>query len=146
MSFATAETSSSHLMLSSRLVSELANARSTLRTTTERSGASVIVYAGGEVDASNEATWRHLLTEAATAASPPGALVVDTSGLDFMGCCAFEILAQEAERCRHRGAQLRLVSNQPAVARVVEACGLSELLPVDDSIDAALDACEPADW
>lgn len=146
MSFATAETPSSHLMLSSRLVSELANARSTLRTTTERSGPSVIVYAGGEVDASNEATWRHLLSEAATRTSPPGALVVDTSGLDFMGCCAFEVLAEEAERCRRRGVEVRLVSNQPGVGRVVDACGLTELLPVDSSLEAALPACEPVDW
>jgi anti-anti-sigma factor len=55
-----------------------------------------------------------------------------------MGCCAYAALAEEAERCRQRGVQLRLVSNQPVVARVVAACGLSELLPVDDSVDAAL--------
>ena len=64
--FATAEPSCNHLMLSSRLISELAQARSTLRMTTERSGLAVIVTAGGELDASNEATWRRLLSEAAS--------------------------------------------------------------------------------
>jgi anti-anti-sigma regulatory factor len=83
--FAIAEPSCNHLMLSSRLISELAQARSTLRMTTERSGLAVIVTAGGELDASNEATWRRLLSEAAAAAGPPGPLVIDTSGLDFMG-------------------------------------------------------------
>jgi hypothetical protein len=39
--FAMAEPSYSHLMLSSRLVSELAQAPSTLRTTTERIGLAV---------------------------------------------------------------------------------------------------------
>jgi anti-anti-sigma factor len=144
--FAMAEPSYSHLMLSSRLVAELAQARSTLRTTTERIGLAVIVSAGGELDASNDATWRRLLSEAATAAGAPGPLVVDTSGLDFMGCCAYAALAEEAERCRGRGVELRLVSNQPVVSRIVAACGISELLPVDDTVDAALSAGDPVDW
>lgn len=143
--FTIAEPSFNHLMLSSRLVSELAQARSTLRTTIERSDVAVIVSAGGELDASNETTWRRLLSEAATAAGSPGPLVVDISGLDFMGCCAYAALGEEAERCRRRGVEMRLVSSQPIVARIVTACGLSELLPVDDSVDIALSACAPAD-
>jgi anti-anti-sigma factor len=143
--FAIAEPSFNHLMLSSRLISELAQARSTLRTTIERSDLAVIVSAGGELDASNETTWRRLLSEAATAAGSPGPLVVDISRLDFMGCCAYAALGEEAERCRRRGVEMRLVSSQPIVARIVTACGLSELLPVDDSVDIALSACAPAD-
>ena len=143
--FAIAEPSFNHLMLSSRLISELAQARSTLRTTIERSGLAVIVSAGGELDASNETTWRRLLSEAATAAGSPGPLVVDISGLDFMGCCAYAALGEEAERCRRRGVEMRLVSSQPVVARIVTACGLSELLPVDDSVDTALSAWASAD-
>ena len=114
--------------------------------TTERIDLAVIVSAGGELDASNEATWRRLLSEAAAAAAPPGPLVVDTSGLDFMGCCAYAALAEEAEHCRERGVQLRLVSNQPVVSRIVAACGLSELLPVDESMEAALSVFDSADW
>src|ERR1700736_5139662 len=94
--FAIAEPSCNHLMLSSRLISELAQARSTLRATTERCDLAVIVSAGGELDASNDAIWRRLLSEAAMAAAPPGPLVVDISGLDFMGCCAYSALAEEA--------------------------------------------------
>lgn len=144
-SFAIAEPSFNHLMLSSRLVTALAQARSTLRTTTERIGQAVIVSAGGELDASNEAIWRRLLSEAAAAAGPPGPLVVDTNGLDFMGCCAYAALGEEADRCRHRGVELRLVSSRPVASRVVAACGLSELLPVDASVDAALSTFDLAD-
>jgi anti-anti-sigma factor len=143
--FAMAEPSYSHLILSSRLVSELAQARSTLRTTTERIGLAVIVSAGGELDASNDTTWRRLLGEAAAAAGAPGPFVVNTSGLDFMGCCAYAALAEEAERCRSRGIEMRLVSNLPVVPRIVAACGMSDLLPVDDTVDAALSACDPID-
>ncbi|MGA8328894.1 MAG: anti-sigma factor antagonist [Mycobacterium sp.] len=139
--FALAEQSFNHLMLSGRLISELAGSRSTLRATTERSGQVVIVSAGGELDASNEATWRRLLSEAAAAAGPPGPLVIDIGGVDFMACCAYAALGEEAERCRQRGVEMRLVSNQPHVARIIAACGLSELLPVDTDMDAALSMC-----
>jgi anti-anti-sigma factor len=138
--FLMADPSFHPLMLSSRLISELSQARSTLRATTERTGSAVIVNAGGELDASNDATWRRLLREASAAAGPPGPLVIDTSGLDFMGCCAYAALGEEAQRAQARGVEMRLVSNQPVVARVVRACGLSELLPVDSSVDAALSA------
>jgi anti-anti-sigma factor len=143
--FLMADPSFHPLMLSSRLISQLAQARSTLRATTERFGSAVIVSAGGELDASNDTTWRRLLSEASAAAGPPGPLVIDTSGLDFMACCSYAALAEEAERARERGVQIRLVSNQHVVARIVRACGLSGLLPVDVSVDAALCACALAD-
>jgi anti-anti-sigma factor len=144
MGIAAAEAPGSHVLLSSHLISEMAGARSNLRTITERSGPAVIVHAGGELDACNESTWRRLLSEAAAAISPPSALVIDTSGLDFMGCCAFAALAEEAERCRRRNVDLRLVGKQSTVARIVAACGLDRLLPVHASVDDALS--ESSDW
>jgi anti-anti-sigma factor len=143
--FALTDHSFNHLMLSSRLISELARSRSTLRATTERNGQVVIVSAGGELDASNEGTWRRLLGEAAAAADAPGLLVVDTCGVDFMACCAYASLGDQAERCRRRGVEVHLVSSQPHVARIIAACGLSELLPVDDSVDSALSMCALTD-
>lgn len=129
---------SPHPTLSPRLVNELGDPHSTLRATTDRNGAAVIINAGGEIDACNEHTWRRLVNEAAAAAIPPGPFVVDVSGLEFMGCCAFAVLAEAAQRCRERGIQLRLVTCEPAVARIVDACGLSRLLPVYPTTDAAL--------
>jgi len=138
MNLATAESFSTHLVLSTKLVSELGDPHSTLRATTDHSGPAVLIYAGGEVDACNERTWRLLLGEAAVAVSAPGPFVVDVSGLDFMACCAFAALAEEAEGCRKRGVELRLVSHEPIVARIVQSCGLSKVLPVYPTADAAL--------
>jgi anti-anti-sigma factor len=129
---------SPHLTLSPRLVYELGDPHSTLRATTDRNGAAVLINAGGEIDACNEHTWRQLIGEAAGVVIPPGPFVVDVSGLEFMGCCAFAVLADEARRCRERGIELRLVSCEPVVARIVDACGLSRLLPVYPTADAAL--------
>ncbi|OBA59134.1 anti-anti-sigma factor [Mycobacterium sp. 1100029.7] len=125
-------------MLSTRLVYELGDPHSTLRATTDRRGAAVIIYAGGEIDACNEQTWHHLVSEAARAAEAPGPLVVDVTGIDFMACCAFAVLADEAASCRRRGVELRVVSRQPVVARLIDACGLGSKLPLYPTVDSAL--------
>lgn len=140
MSLVRAELFPKHLTLSTRLVSELGAAHSTLRATLRGCGSSVIIHAGGEVDATSERTWQALLGEAGALVTPPGLLVVDVNGLDFMGCCAYAALAEEAHRCRDRGADLCLVSRQTTVARIVAACRLSHLLPVYPSTDSALSA------
>jgi anti-anti-sigma factor len=137
---ATAEPSSPHLMLSAQLVSELGDGHSTLRATAERCDSAVIVYAGGEVDACNEHTWQRLLSEVAAIVTSPGSLVLDVTGLEFMACCAFAALAEEADRCRRRGVKLCLVSLESGVARTVHACGLADVLPVYVTADAALSA------
>jgi anti-anti-sigma factor len=141
MNLAPAELANSvaaQVMLSARLVSELGDPHSTLRATTQRIGPVVIIRAGGEIDAANEHIWRRLIGEAAAVAIPPGAVVVDVSGLDFMGCCAFTVLADEAERCRRRGVDLCLVSPKPRVARTIKACELGALLRVYPTTDSAL--------
>lgn len=143
MSLATAP---APLTLSTGLVSELREAHSTLRTTTERTGSTVVLYAGGELDARNERTWRRLLGEAGAAAAPPGALIVDTRGVDFMGCCAFAALADQANRCRRRGIGVRVVSRQPIVARVIRAGGLAGLLPIHPDVDSALSPHDAASY
>ena len=101
---------------SANLVSALNNPRSLLRTVAQRDGTTVTVYAGGEVDAANEHSWRQLLREAAVATVPPGPLVINTDCLDFMGCCAFTALAEEADRCHSRGIRMCVVSCKPIVA------------------------------
>ncbi|BDB43724.1 MULTISPECIES: anti-sigma factor antagonist [Mycobacterium] len=140
MNIGPSESFSIPLPFSSRLASELGGPTSTLRATTLRNGSAVVVQAGGEVDAANEHTWQGLLREAAAVAVAPGPLVVDVSGLDFMGCCAFTVLADEAERCRRRGITLRMVSDDPGLGRIVHACALSGVLPVHPTTEAALAA------
>lgn len=130
----------SQLTLSARLRYELGDPDSTLRATADRSGPAVLVHAGGEVDAHNEHTWRRLLNETAALVVPPSSLVVDVTGLDFLGCCAFAALVDEAKRCHLRDVELRLVSCQPIVSRIVALCGLSEMLPLYPTVDFALGA------
>ena len=128
------------LILSANLVSALNNPHGDLRTVAQRDGTIVTVYVGGEVDAANEHSWRQLLREAAAATPPPGPLVIDTDGLDFMGCCAFTALAEQADRCHSRGIRMCVVSCKPIVRRIITAGGLGSRLPVYPDAHAALSA------
>lgn len=123
---------------SAGLASQRGGAPRALRASTQRIGSAVVIAVGGEVDASNEGDWHYLLDEMAATAIPPGPVVVDVRGLDFMGCCAYAVLARQAERCRRRGVTLCLVSTQPIVVRTVGACGLRWLLPIHPTIETAL--------
>jgi len=92
----------------------------------------------GDIDASNESIWQRLVSRSAGIAIAPGPFVIDVRDLDFMGSCAYAILAQEAVRCRRCGISLRLVTNQPVVARTIAACGLRHVLPMFTSVETAL--------
>lgn len=135
-----AEPFTTRLAFSAQLVAELGAPRSRLRAAAQRSESAVIINAAGEVDAFNQDSWRRLITETASAAQPPGSFVVDVNDFEFMGCCAFEVLAAEAERCRSRGVTLRVVSRKPAIARFVAACGFNEVLPIHPTAVSALSA------
>jgi anti-anti-sigma factor len=126
--------------LSADLVSALNNPHTALGTLIRRDGTIVTVYVVGEVDAANEHSWRQLLREAAAATPPPGPLVIDTHGLRFMGGCAFNALADEADRCHSRGIRMCLVSRRPGLRRLVTATGLGSRLHIYPDADTALTA------
>lgn len=109
-----------------------------VRVVLERTGSALLVSAGGSVDASNVDVWRRLVAEAAALTEGPGPLIVDTSGLEFMGVCAFTVLGEESSRCRRRGISFCLVSSQPIAGRVVKATGLGSELSFGATIDEAL--------
>lgn len=123
---------------SMRSSSQFGDPSSGLRSITECIGSAVVIHVGGDIDASNEKSWRRLLSSNASIAIAPGPLVIDIRALEFMGSCAYAALANEAARCRNRGVNLRLVSSQPVVARTIAACGLGSLLPMYTSVENAL--------
>jgi anti-anti-sigma factor len=128
------------LTLSAELVSALSSPPGLLRAIAHRDGSTVTVYADGEVDAANEHSWRQLLREAAAATTAPGPLLIDTDGLDFMACCAFTTLAEEADRCRRRGIRMCLVSRKPIVGRIITAAALGSQLRLYPDAKTALSA------
>jgi anti-anti-sigma factor len=123
---------------STRPDSQHGDAQSGIRAVTECTGSAVVVHVGGDIDASNENVWQRLVNRSASIAIAPGPFVIDVRDLEFMGSCGYAVLAQASVRCRRRGVNLRLVSNQPIVARTIAACGLRRLLPMYTSVESAL--------
>lgn len=123
---------------STRPSSQPSDLHSGLRAVTECTGSAVVVHVGGDIDASNEVAWQRLVSKSAAIAIAPGPFVIDIRDLDFMGSCAYAVLAQESVRCRRRGVNMRLVSNQPIVARTIAACGLRRLIPLYTMVETAL--------
>jgi anti-anti-sigma factor len=109
-----------------------------VRIVLERTGSALLVSASGSVDASNVDVWRRLVVEAAAIAEGPGPLIVDTSGLEFMGVGAFAVLGEVSTRCRSRGISFCLVSSQPIAGRVVKATALDSELSFCTTVDEAL--------
>ncbi|MGB3334718.1 MAG: anti-sigma factor antagonist [Mycobacterium sp.] len=106
----------------------------------ERRGSALLVRAGGSIDASNVVVWRRLVGEAAEVATAAGPLIIDTSGLEFMGICAFAVLVEASVGCRRRGIRLCLVSDQQIAARVVDAAGIDAALSFAATVDDVLGA------
>jgi anti-anti-sigma factor len=125
---------------SSQLNPQSGDAQSGLRAVTECTGSAVVVHVDGDIDASNESIWQRLVSRSAGIAIAPGRFVIDVRGLEFMGSCAYAVLAQQAVRCRRRGVSLRLVASQPVVARTIAACGLRRMLPMYATVGTALSA------
>lgn len=123
---------------STRPSSQPSDLHSGLRAVTECTGSAVVVHVGGDIDASNEVAWQRLVSKSAAIAIAPGPFVIDIRDLDFMGSCAYAVLAQESVRCRRRGVNMRLVSNQPIVARTIAACGLRRLILLYATVETAL--------
>ncbi len=121
-----------------RLSSQRGDSHTGLRAVTECNGSAVVVHVGGDIDASNEAAWQRLVSRSAAIAIAPGPFVIDLRDIDFMGSCAYAVLAQASVRCRRRGVNLRLVTSQPIVARTIAACGLRRLLPMYATVESAL--------
>jgi anti-anti-sigma factor len=110
-----------------------------------RDGSAVIVAVAGEVDAGNQATWSLLVGKMAAAVAAPGPYVVDVRNMTFLNHRAYLVLGQEAQRCRRRGVNLCLVSNQPIVAKTVAATGLRPVLSIYPTVEMAVSrgAAEP---
>jgi anti-anti-sigma factor len=118
----------------------MGDAQNDLRAVTECTGSSVVIHVGGDIDASNESTWEHLLSRSAAKTHAPGPFVIDLRDLEFMGSHAYAALAHEAVECRCRGINLRLVTSEPVVAHTIDACGLHSLLPTYPTVDRAIAA------
>ena len=99
-----------------------------------QSGATVIT-ATGEIDASNIASFtnytRHYL-------SGDRAIVIDLTGLDFLGAQGIPALLDIDARCGDGGVEWAVVPGRP-VSRLLRICDQDGRLPAVASVDEALE-------
>lgn len=71
---------------------------------------------------------------------PDAILVIDLSGLDFIGAEGIHtLLASREESVLHHG-QIRLVHPNPEIKRMLKLIRLTEVFPIFDSVEDALRA------
>jgi anti-sigma B factor antagonist len=104
----------------------------------EESGGLVLVLRG-QLALDTAAELREVLKEL-LARSPSGTvsrIVVDLSEVGFCDSLGLSAVIDAHRVCVERGGWLRLAAPAPAVARVLDVVGVSGLVPVYDSIEAA---------
>jgi len=103
-----------------------------------RHGSVVVLVATGEIDVS---TGPHLRAALADRLAEPevDAVVVDLSGVTFMGSTAIAVLVDANWEAGQRGKELRFVmGGARAVLRPLEAAGVTSLLGEYADVEAAL--------
>jgi anti-sigma B factor antagonist len=100
-----------------------------LSTRTAEDG-TVIVAAVGEVDAFTAASLRSML-DAQFERQPPE-LVLDLSGIRFLGSAGLAVLVESQKAASVRDVPLRLVASNRAVIRPLEVTGLIDLFIFSD--------------
>lgn len=84
----------------------------------------VLVRVAGEVDNLTADTLSATLADAAAAVSPPAPVVVDLTGVSFLGAAGLSVLVDHHERCAALGGALLIVPGSKAVRRALAVTGL----------------------
>jgi len=102
---------------------------------TEERGDVVVISVGGEVDAHTAPAVR----EAVDDRIRPGArVVVDLSDVTFLDSTGLGVLVTSLKRLREVDGSLDLVVASPRVLKVFTLTGLDVVIPIHETVDAAL--------
>jgi len=94
----------------------------------------VVVVGNGELDIANESLEKVLLD----LATDGRGIVVDLLNVSFIDSSVVRALALAYRGTKERGGWLRVVYTHHVIRRVIEICGLAELLPQYTSVEAAV--------
>lgn len=104
------------------------------RTTSESKGATVLVHVTGELDHSTAPEFADRLGEAVRTVVPPAPVVVDLTGVCFLGAQGIGLLLDHQDLCLRRGSALVVVANTPPVLRPLQVLELMTVLGVRSSL------------
>lgn len=69
-----------------------------------------------------------------------GTLVLDLSGVSFLGSAGLAVLVEASQQAKRRGSEFRVVAVERAVTRPLAATGLGEVFSVFTSVEQAVAA------
>ncbi|MGB3438437.1 MAG: STAS domain-containing protein [Actinophytocola sp.] len=87
-------------------------------------GQLVLVRVVGELDSVTSGTLNATLVDAEAAVSPPAPVVVDLTGVSFLGVAGLSVLVDHHERCLALGSALLIVPGSRAVRRAMAVTGM----------------------
>jgi anti-sigma B factor antagonist len=105
---------------------------------TAREGEACVLTLTGEVDIYTSPVLKSAL--AAAAADGCTTLVVDLNGVGFIDSSGLGVLVGALRRAREAGGDLRVVSVQDSIARILRITGLDHVFVLHATLDEALEA------
>jgi len=97
-----------------------------------------VVSAAGEIDLVSAPKLRAALAELEARPEPPAFVIVDLTGVTFLGSVGLSLLVEHDRRYRDAGGGLRVVTGNRLVARAIAMTGLSGTLTLFDTLDDAV--------
>ncbi|RBM13839.1 anti-anti-sigma factor [Prauserella sp. PE36] len=104
----------------------------------EHHGTTLVVRVKGEVDLCTGPELEQHLQHAFADVRPPEPLVVDLSGVAFIGSCGLTLLLRLHDTAESKGSSLHIVAGQRAVTRPIEVVGLNDTLRLYSTVEDAL--------
>lgn len=101
----------------------------------ERDGWTVVSITG-ELDVATAPRLRNEVVRLASAGHT--CVVLDLGGVDFIDSTGLGVVVGSLKRVRSLGGELALARAEPQVRKVFEITRLSDILPLHDSVEAAL--------
>ena len=84
------------------------------------------VFVRGEIDLTEAGELRAVLSDAC--AGPHRTVIVDLSGVGFMGSSGMGVLAQQSAALEEAGRTMQICGSQPRLLRAFEVTGLDQVL------------------
>lgn len=103
-------------------------------------GGVAIVSVIGELDISTAPKLRQQLIQAIADLGPSPKIVLDLAGTDYLDSTGLGVILGGVKRTRLQGGDLALSGAEPQVRRDFEITRLIQVLPIHESVDAAIDA------